>query len=83
MRVADMKEGETAYTQLSQYVLVVLCRRHDGWCAYIGAVPGERHATEWHDVLRYGDKLKPEVAKAIVKHYFYPGFDTEGVDYAL
>ncbi len=83
MRILDMKPGETAYTQLSQYVLVVLKRRHDGWCAYVGAVRGDRHSLEWPEVLLNGDKLKPEVAEAIVKHYFYPGFDTEGVDYAL
>ncbi len=83
MKISDMKPGETAYTQLSSYVLVVLSRREDGWCAYVGAVRGDRHSLEWPEVLLTGDKLKPEVAEAIVKHYFYPGFDTEGVDYAL
>ncbi len=83
MRILDMKPGETAYTQLSQYILVVLSRREDGWCAYIGAVRGNRHSDEWQGVIATGNKLKPEVAEAIVKHYFYPGFDTEGVDYAL
>lgn len=83
MRILDMKPGETAYTQLSSYVLIVLSRRHDGWCAYIGAVAGDNHEREWPGVLASGDKLKPQVAEAIVKHYFYPGFDTEGVDYAL
>jgi len=83
MRILDMKPGETAYTQLSSYVLVVLCRREDGWCAYVGAVRGDNHDREWHGVLSYGDKLNPAVAEAIAKHYFYPGFDTEGVPYAL
>ncbi len=83
MRILDMKPDETAYTQLASTVLVVLCRREDGWCAYVGGVQGENHAREWQEVLSGGDKLQPEVAKAVVKHYFYPGFDTEGVDYAL
>lgn len=83
MRILDMKPGETAYTQLSSYVLVVLCRREDGWCAYVGAVRGDNHAREWQGVLSSGNKLKQEVAEAIVKHYFYPGFNAEGVDYAL
>jgi len=83
MKILDMKPGETAYTQLASTVLVVLSRRVDGWCAYVGGVSGFNHDLEWQGVKDYGDKLKPEVAKAIVKHYFYPGFDAEGVDYAL
>ncbi|KKK76319.1 hypothetical protein LCGC14_2864890, partial [marine sediment metagenome] len=46
-------------------------------------VRGDRHSREWQGVVATGNKLKPEVAEAVVKHYFYPGFDTKGIDYAL
>jgi len=82
MKIADMKPGETAYTQLATRVLAVLSRREDGWCVYVDAVPGECHAREWQYVLATGMKQREPVARAIVESCFFPGFDPEGVPYA-
>ncbi len=82
MKILDMKPGEQIYTQLSMHILVVLSRRVDGWCCYVGAVRGERHNLEWQEVANTGEKLKEPVAIAVVENYFHPGFDTEGCPYA-
>ena len=51
---------------LAQRVLAVATTRVEGsWCAYIDAVPGNCHAEEADDVLRYGDKLPEPVARII------------------
>ena len=65
------------YTQLDPCVLAVLTPRVDGWCVYIGAVPGYRHDTEWHEVLHHGNKLQESVAEAIVQTYFHPPFEVD------
>ena len=74
MKLSDMKEEQSYYTQLGSRVLAVLHRRVDGWCVYIDAVPGYSHAEEWPAVLHEGAKAKQDVAEAIAKTYFYPGF---------
>ena len=50
---------------LDRKVLAVLTERIEGWCAYIGAVPGKSHDKEWDEVLRQGCKLQERVAVAI------------------
>ena len=50
---------------LDSKVLAVSTERIDGWCAYIGAVPGRSHEVEWGEVLRIGCKLSEHVAVAI------------------
>jgi len=83
MKIADMKPGQTAYTQLDYQVLAVLSRRYDGWSMYVGAVAGNNHDVEWQAVAESGSKVKEPVAKAIAANYFFPGFDATGVEYAL
>ena len=82
MRLSDAPIGFQAYTQLSSRVLAVVCRRVDGWCVYVDAVPGKNHDIEWQEVARCGDKQELKVATAIVENLFYPGFDTSGIPYA-
>jgi hypothetical protein len=61
---------------LARKVLVVARPRVEGaWCAYIDAVPGERHEAEKWGVLENGDKLPSEVARVL-----FPMFD--GVPYS-
>jgi len=60
---------------LDSRVLVVAVRRIDGWCAYIGAVPGESHERELQDVKDHGNKLPESIALAI-----FPRF--KGIEYA-
>lgn len=50
---------------LDSKVLAVATNRVDGWCAYIGAVPGWNHQEEAHEVLDYGEKLPEHIAIAI------------------
>ena len=50
---------------LNNKILVVSTERIDGWCAYIGTVPGKSHDNEWGEVLRQGCKLHERVAVAI------------------
>ena len=35
------------------------------WAAYIGAVKGDDHATEWQEVLKHGTKLRKDIAEVI------------------
>lgn len=82
MKLADLKPGYTAYTQLGTYVLAVLSIREDGWCVYVGAVSGWNHDEgEWEEVARTGQKQNKAVALAIVENLFHPGFDTTGCPY--
>lgn len=74
MNLSDLNPGEKLYTQLGSRVLAVLSRRHDGWCVYVGAVPGKRHENEWQEVAASGDKQNEVVARAIVETLFHPGF---------
>lgn len=60
---------------LDARVLCVAVKRVDGWCAYIGAVPGQSHERELDDVKSFGNKLPEKVALAI-----FPQF--KGVPYA-
>ena len=83
MRLSEMPDGWKAYTQLGSRVLAVVSRRVDGWCVYVGAVPGHNHDLEWHDVAAHGDKQKEPIAKAIVENLFHPGIDTSDLPYAL
>ena len=80
--IADLPVPTKIYTQLDSKVLAVLSRRVDGWCVYVGAVPGEDHDREWEDVAAHGQKQHEPVARAIVGHLFYPGFDPGDLPYA-
>lgn len=74
MNLSELTPGEKFYTQLGCRVLAVLSRRHDGWCVYVGAVPGVRHDCEWKLVAENGDKQNETVARAIIESLFHPGF---------
>ena len=61
---------------LSRDVLAVAVTRIEGaWKAYIGAVAGQNHDTEWQEIQRSGATLPETVALAV-----FPEF--EGVPYA-
>jgi len=77
MKLSEMEPGTKIYTQLGWRVLAVLSRRHDGWCVYVGAVPGKDHEAEWHEVAEQGDKQHESVARAIVETLFHPGFEID------
>ncbi len=77
MKLSELAIGATAYTQLGSRVLAVLCRRHDGWCVYVDAVPGENHDREQWFVQQNGNKQYEAMARAIVTHLFYPGFEID------
>ena len=58
------------YTVLARTVIAVAKEGHNNdWGAYIGAVPGENHSLEYIRVLKYGDKLREDVARVL-----FPGF---------
>ncbi len=77
MKLSDLEIGTKVYTQLGHQVLAVLSRREDGWCVYVGAVPGKNHDEEWPLVASQGDKQCESVARAIVEGLFHPGFDID------
>ena len=77
MKISEMKEGDKIYTQLGSYVLAVLSRRVDGYCVYVGAVPGVNHEREWKDVAARGDKQNETMARAIVTSLFLPAFEID------
>ena len=81
MKIEELAIGTKLYTQLGSRVLAVLSRRAEGWCVYVGAVPGESHDLEWQMVAAEGDKQNEAVAKAIVGSLFYPGFDPGDLPY--
>ena len=81
MKISEMRVGQMAYTQLDRRVLAVLVRRVDGWCVYVGAVPGKRHSAEWADVAAHGTKQRKPMAIAIAQGAFHPGFEVD-VPYA-
>ena len=55
---------------LAMRVLAVATTRIEGtWKAYIDAVPGMDHDKEYEQVLRHGDQLGEDIAKAL-----FPGF---------
>ena len=82
MKIEELKPGTMLYTQLASTALAVLSRREDGWCVYVGGVPGDNHDREWQEVLERGDKQKEAVARAIVATLFHPGFDPGDLPYA-
>ena len=77
MKLSEMEPDQKIHTQLDMRVLAVLSRRVDGWCMYVGAVPGMDHAKEWPAVASHGEKLKEPVARAIAENYFHPGFEID------
>ena len=77
MRLSDLPEGFAQYTELDSRVLAVLSRRVDGWCVYVGAVPGYDHRAEYLSVLSGGNKLRLAVAEAIVTTMFHPGYEVD------
>lgn len=82
MKISEMNVYQAAFTQLGPDVLAVLIRRVDGWCVYVGSVPGLDHSEEYKYVLSHGTKQKKQIAEAIVKHLFYPGFEID-LEYIL
>lgn len=77
MKLSELPIGAKLYTQLGWRVLAVLSRRVEGWCVYVGAVPGNNHAMEWQEVAKEGDKQNKTVASAIVTSLFHPGFEID------
>jgi len=77
MKLSQVVPGQKFYTQLGSKVLAVLCRRVDGWCVYVDAVPGVAHEREWYEVACTGQKQNELVAKAIVESLFHPGFKVD------
>lgn len=77
MKISELPIGTKLYTQLDYQVLAVLSRREEGWCIYVGSVPGKLHDSEWPAVAAEGSKQGQEVAKAIAKHLFHPGFEID------
>jgi hypothetical protein len=75
------KPGWHAYTQLASTALAVVVRRVDGWCVYVGGVPGIRHEEEYLDVMNHGDKQHELVARAICETLFHPSIDPDGLPY--
>ena len=55
----------TNYIALHNKIIVVQADRVDGWCAYIGPVPGKRHVDEIEQVKDHGTKLPEQIARAI------------------
>lgn len=82
MKIADLEPGTKIYTQLDWQVLAVLSRRVEGWCVYVGAVPGEDHEKEWQEVAKHGTKQREPIARAIVGSLFHPDFDPGDLPYA-
>lgn len=70
------QEKEIHYKALAQRVVVVATTRVDGWCAYIDAVPGQKHSEEFVEVLHHGDKLSEKFARALFTEF-------EEIPYAL
>ncbi len=50
---------------LHKNIIAVAVERLDGWCAYIGPVPGVRHLEEYPMVSETGTKLPVEIASVI------------------
>ena len=59
------KMGVVNWKPMHKNVIAVAVRRLDGWCAYIGPVPGVRHTDEYAAVAETGVKLPVDVARAI------------------
>ena len=83
MRLVYELPGWSAYTQLASTALAVIVRREDGWCMYVGGVPGHDHNAEWRDVLEHGDKLDEVTARAVAAYRFHPGIDVAGLPYVV
>lgn len=81
MMIPDMEVGTKIYTQLGHRVLAVLSRRVEGWCVYVGAVPGQNHDAEWPQVALNGDKQNESVARAIAATLFTPGLEPGDLPY--
>ena len=78
MKISELTTDQHPVTQLGSYVLAVISRRVEGtWCLYVDRVPGEDHRQEWYKVYAEGTKQDEEVAKAIVKNLFHPGFEVD------
>lgn len=54
---------------LDREVLAVAVERIDGWCAYIGAVPGINHTMEFMMVAQHGSKLPKPLAIVMFPQY--------------
>ena len=81
MMIRDIPIGDKLHAQLAHDVLAVLSRRVDGWCVYVGAVPGHNHDLEWEMVADNGTKQQEPMARAIVKHLFRPYLDPGDLHY--
>ena len=65
--IATLKQGQRiGWTALDHRVLAVAVFEPCGeWTAYIGAVPGQNHDSEWMDVMKHGTKLPHEAATVL------------------
>ena len=55
---------------LATRVLVIAVNRIEGsWCAYLDAVPGINHDTEWDQVFRTGVKVEERIARVIFPQF--------------
>ena len=79
-KLIDIPVGHKEHTPLARTVIAVLSRRVEGWCIYLGGVPGKSHDVEWQEVAAHGVKQDPVVADAILRRQFF--YDPEGVPYA-
>jgi len=68
---AELSESKMIdWKTLDQHVIAVAVEGAIGdWAAYIGAVPGKRHSTEWQDVLTNGSKLPRKVAEILFPEF--------------
>lgn len=71
------KQVKATYAEIVQYraldskVIVVASAQEpiEEWSAYIGAVPGEDHDTEYMEVKRYGSKLPHNLAALMFPNF--------------
>ena len=78
--IADLQPDTSTHCAIDHRVIAVLRRRHEGWCIYIGAVPGLRHDEEWQEVKKYGSKVGETTARAMAREYF--GLEPANLPYA-
>lgn len=60
--------GRKAYSWValdSKVIAVAVEGEIRDWSAYIGAVPGKKHESEYEDVALHGSKLSKNIAEAI------------------
>ena len=84
MNLENEAPGSKLFTRIGSGVGVVISRRVDGWCAYIGTSGHENDSDEVlsEQVAAYGTKLRPTVARAFAETYFDPPINSGDLPYA-